>query len=126
MMRAKAKQTQACERFCKVREQETLTVPNKVTALPFVISIVEKRNVECCGIPLKPTEGSTPISCHALLDRPACAPFSKERCMECINATSLHRKSGPWGHPAFVAGEDYTERNSDLDVGTFISSMCFL
>jgi hypothetical protein len=25
--------------------------------------------------------------------------------MECINATSLHRKSGQMGHPAFVAGE---------------------
>src|ERR1700723_895046 len=41
--------------------------------------------------------GLTPISCHAVLERSACAPFIKERRMECINATSLHRKSGPWG-----------------------------
>jgi hypothetical protein len=56
--------------------------------------------VECCGIPLKPKNGLTPISCHAVLERPACAPFIKERRMECINATSLYRKSGQWGtHP---------------------------
>ena len=44
-----------------------------------------------------PKAGLTPISCHAELERSACAPFIKERRMECINATSLHRKSGPWG-----------------------------
>jgi len=55
-------------------------------------------------IPLKPTEGLTPISCHAVLERSACAPFIKERRMGCINATSLRRKSGQMGHPAFVAG----------------------
>jgi hypothetical protein len=32
-----------------------------------------------------------------VLERSACAPFIKERRMECINATSLHRKSGQWG-----------------------------
>src|SRR5277367_3639738 len=53
--------------------------------------------VECRGIPLKPKYGLTPISCHAVLERSACAPFIKERRMECINATSLRRKSGPWG-----------------------------
>ena len=41
--------------------------------------------------------GLTPISCHAVLERSASAPFIKERRMECINATSLHRQSGPWG-----------------------------
>jgi hypothetical protein len=44
-------------------------------------------------------QGLTPISCHALLERSACAPFIKERRMECINATSLRRKSGQMGHP---------------------------
>jgi hypothetical protein len=57
----------------------------------------KKRRVECCGIPLKPKPGLTPISCHAVLERSACAPFIKERRMGCINATSLHRKSGQWG-----------------------------
>ena len=32
-------------------------------------------------IPLKPKDGLTPISCHAALDRSACAPFIKERRM---------------------------------------------
>jgi hypothetical protein len=44
------------------------------------------------------------MSCHAVLERSACAPFIKERRMECINATSLRRKSGQMGHPALVAG----------------------
>src|ERR1700679_1214759 len=48
-------------------------------------------------------QGLTPISCHALLERSACAPFIKERRVECINATSLRRKSGQMGHPAIVA-----------------------
>src|ERR1700733_12628281 len=48
-------------------------------------------------IPLKPKNGLTPISCQAVLERSACAPFIKERRMGYINATSLHRKSGPWG-----------------------------
>ena len=43
--------------------------------------------------------GLTPISCHAVLERSACAPFIKERRMEGINATSLRRKSGHMGHP---------------------------
>src|SRR5580658_8475848 len=54
------------------------------------------------GIPLKPKEGLTPISCHAALKRPACAPFIKERRIECINPTNLHRKSGQWGTQHFV------------------------
>jgi len=57
----------------------------------------EELQIECCGIPLKPKYGLTPISCHAALERSACAPFIKERRMECLNATTLHRKSGPWG-----------------------------
>jgi hypothetical protein len=47
--------------------------------------------------PIQAKHGLTPISCHAVLERSACAPFIKERRMECINATSLRRKSGPWG-----------------------------
>jgi hypothetical protein len=39
-------------------------------------------------------QGLTPISCHAVLEGSACAPFIKERRMECLSATSLRRKSG--------------------------------
>jgi hypothetical protein len=53
----------------------------------------------------------TPISCHAVLERSACAPFIKERRMECINATNLHRKSGQMGHPTFVAGAGSLNRH---------------
>ena len=50
--------------------------------------------------------GLTPISCHAMQERSPCAPFIKERRMECINATSLRRKSGPWGtQPLLSMGE---------------------
>jgi hypothetical protein len=34
------------------------------------------------------------ISCHAALDKTACAPFRKEGRMKCDNATKFHRKSG--------------------------------
>jgi hypothetical protein len=61
--------------------------------------------VEAHGIPLKPKPGLTPISCHAVLERSACAPFIKERRMEPINATNLHRKSGQWGTLHFLPGE---------------------
>jgi hypothetical protein len=47
--------------------------------------------------PTQAKPGLTPISCHAVLERSACAPFIKERRMQCINATSLRRKSGQWG-----------------------------
>ena len=36
----------------------------------------------------------TRISCHAALDKTACAPFLKERRMTFANATNIHRKSG--------------------------------
>jgi hypothetical protein len=36
----------------------------------------------------------TRISCHAALDKTACAPFRKEGRMQCSNATNFHRKSG--------------------------------
>src|SRR5580698_4572934 len=36
----------------------------------------------------------TRISCHAALDKTACAPFRKEGRMKCDNATKFHRKSG--------------------------------
>jgi hypothetical protein len=36
----------------------------------------------------------TRISCHAALDRAACAPFSKEKRMKLANATKFNRKSG--------------------------------
>ena len=49
-------------------------------------------------------QGLTPISCHAVPERSAYAPFIKERRMERINATSLHMKSGQMGHPTFSTG----------------------
>jgi hypothetical protein len=52
--------------------------------------------------PTQAKSGLTPISCHAELERSACAPFIKERRMESINATSLHRKSGQMGPPALA------------------------
>ena len=64
------------------------------------MSMPKRGRVECCDIPLKPKPGLTPISCHAVLERSACAPFIKERRIECVNATSLSRQSGQ----AFVAG----------------------
>jgi hypothetical protein len=36
----------------------------------------------------------TRISCHAALDKAACAPFRKEGRMKCDDATKFHRKSG--------------------------------
>jgi hypothetical protein len=36
----------------------------------------------------------TRISCHAAIDKAACAPFFKERRMMFANATNFHRKSG--------------------------------
>ncbi len=48
--------------------------------------------------------GLTPISCHAVSERSACAPFIKERRMKCINATGFRRKSGQMGTPTFVTG----------------------
>jgi hypothetical protein len=36
----------------------------------------------------------TRISCHAALDRAACAALRKESRMKFVNATKLHRKSG--------------------------------
>ena len=48
-------------------------------------------------------QGLTPTSCHAVLERSACAPFIKERRRECINATSAGNRT-KWGTPTFVAG----------------------
>jgi hypothetical protein len=44
----------------------------------FCLAGVEKREVGTSRaiIPLKPKEGLTPISCHAVLERSACAPFN--------------------------------------------------
>src|SRR5271156_2387106 len=36
----------------------------------------------------------TRISCHAALDKDACAAFVKESSIECANATEFQRKSG--------------------------------
>jgi hypothetical protein len=65
--------------------------------LSWLLLLVKSHRPPLCHIPLKPKYGLTPISCHAALERSACALFIKERRMECINATSLRRKSGQWG-----------------------------
>src|SRR5271155_3318418 len=39
-------------------------------------------------------EARTRISCHAALERTACAPFHEERRMQLIEATKFYRKSG--------------------------------
>jgi hypothetical protein len=44
--------------------------------------------------PLSSRPERTRISCHAALDKVACAPFYKERRMVSANATKFHRKSG--------------------------------
>jgi hypothetical protein len=36
----------------------------------------------------------TRISCHAALDKAACAPFRKEGRMKCTNGTKVNRKYG--------------------------------
>jgi hypothetical protein len=43
---------------------------------------------------------STRISCHAALNRTACAPFRKERRVKFASATKFHRKSGEAKGPA--------------------------
>ena len=47
-------------------------------------------------------EARTRISCHAALERTACAPFHEERRMQLIEATKFHRKSGE-GRPPNVS-----------------------
>src|SRR5271163_4113239 len=46
----------------------------------------------------------TPNFLYAALDKPACAPFGKERRMRSAEPTKLHRKSGIWGTHLFLAG----------------------
>jgi hypothetical protein len=66
--------------------------------LPFVISTEAQRSGEISVLMLflgnvfRPER--TRISCHAALDRAACAPFRKEGRMKCINANKSHRESG--------------------------------
>jgi hypothetical protein len=45
-------------------------------------------------LPLSSRPKRTRISCHAGLDKAACAPFPKEGRMKCTNAINHHRKSG--------------------------------
>ena len=74
---------------------------------PLTSLLMTKRRVECCRFSRKPKNGLTPISCHAALERSACAPFIKERRVECISATRLYRKSGQWGTQLWVGMENY-------------------
>jgi hypothetical protein len=75
-------------------------------ALGYGIAIMDRTNIGLAALQMnrdlhfsawQAKPGLTPISCHAVLERSACAPFIKERRMECINATSLRRKSRQWG-----------------------------
>ena len=45
----------------------------------------------------------TPDSCHAALDKTACAPFYKERRMNFAEPSKLNRNPGIWGTRRFVA-----------------------
>src|SRR6202044_66942 len=64
----------------------------------------QERRVECCGIPLKPERGLTPISCHAALERSACAPFIKGKAHGVYQRHKPPQEIGAMGHPMFVAG----------------------
>jgi hypothetical protein len=66
---------------------------------------MRKKGASSAVYPTQPKPGLTPISCHAVLERSACAPFIKERRMKCINATNLRRKSGQMGRTAFEWGK---------------------
>jgi hypothetical protein len=48
----------------------------------------------CLQTELSSRPERTRISCHATLDKAACAPFFKERRMMFVNATNFYRKSG--------------------------------
>jgi hypothetical protein len=75
-----------------------IVVKRNSRSLPLsYVAVLMTLSVECRYPTQAQKQGLTPISCHAVLERSACAPFIKERRMECINATSLRRKSGPWG-----------------------------
>jgi hypothetical protein len=50
--------------------------------------------------PTQAREGLPLISCHAVPERSACAPFIKERRIKCVNVTGPRSKSGQMGHPA--------------------------
>jgi hypothetical protein len=51
--------------------------------------------------PLQRTQ-RTPDSCHAALDKTACAPFSKERRMKFAEPSKLNRNPGGWATRLFV------------------------
>src|SRR5271163_4498293 len=91
----------------------------KRTAGPSASSPVTKKVSSSAVVShSSPKTGLDPISCHAVLERSACAPLIKERRMECINATSLRRKSGQWGTqrwlPVQKAGSSFIARFSLL------------
>ena len=51
-------------------------------------------SIEAPSSPLSSRPKRTRISCHAALDKAACAPFREERRMKSDNATKFYRKSG--------------------------------
>ena len=50
--------------------------------------------MEAMPSPLSSRPERTRISCHAALDKAACAPFRKEGCMRYTNASKINRMSG--------------------------------
>jgi hypothetical protein len=107
-MRAHSPERPTSGNVCQIKVREKRDKRDKGRRRECFFQIkCAKSSIKACRvlcIPLKPhgtpgqaKSGLTPISCHAVQERSACASFIKERRMECINATSLHRKSGQWG-----------------------------
>jgi hypothetical protein len=66
--------------------------------------------------PTKPyrKSGATPDSCHAALDKTACAPFCKERRMQFTGPSKLNRNPGGWGTRLFVVLPALSNTNRGL------------
>jgi hypothetical protein len=78
--------------------------------IPRLVAGMDWR-VESRGIPHLPKPGRYPDFLYAALDKTACAPFSKERRMKCVEPNRLNRKSGIWGTQGSIThGEVATKR----------------
>jgi hypothetical protein len=62
----------------------------------------------------------TPDSCHAALDKTACAPFSKERRMRFAEPSKLNRNPGGWGTRLFVVLPAVPNTNRGLIENLFL------
>ena len=84
----------------KVMKNASVRQPrlDETVALPFVIPTEAKRSGGICSSTdlswkcFRPER--TRISCHAALDKAACAAFIKESRIKFTNATNLNRKPG--------------------------------